>query len=276
MRFKIRYLFGVAALTLLVYILIRLIFISPSNSRGWKPEHAVMPSAEFNGNAVHVQNIRNFSYQSADEFTPDYYDGTFDLNKIESVWFVLSPFVPGWRGPAHSFLSFGFSDSQFVCISVEARKEQGESYSILKGLVNSYELIYVIGDERDLIGLRAVYWDDPVYVFPIKTGKDRIRALFVDMLERANKLKQAPEFYNTLTSSCTTNLYEHADKLNPNKWSFSWKLILPGYADELIYDKGILDTELSLEESRKRFRVNDLAKQLIMSSNFSLGIRQVN
>ena len=276
MRFKIRYLFGVAALTLLVYILIRLIFISPSNSRGWKPEHAVMPSAEFNGNAVHVQNIRNFSYQSADEFTPDYYDGIFDLNKIESVWFVLSPFVPGWRGPAHSFLSFGFSDSQFVCISVEARKEQGESYSILKGLVNSYELIYVIGDERDLIGLRAVYWDDPVYVFPIKTGKDRIRALFVDMLERANKLKQAPEFYNTLTSSCTTNLYEHADKLNPNKWSFSWKLILPGYADELIYDKGILDTELSLEESRKRFRVNDLAKQLIMSSNFSLGIRQVN
>lgn len=276
MRFKIRYLFGVAALTLLVYILIRLIFISPSNSRDWKPEHAVMPSAEFNGNAVHVQNIRNFSYQSADEFTPDYYDGTFDLNKIESVWFVLSPFVPGWRGPAHSFLSFGFSDSQFVCISVEARKEQGESYSILKGLVNSYELIYVIGDERDLIGLRAVYWDDPVYVFPIKTGKDRIRALFVDMLERANKLKQAPEFYNTLTSSCTTNLYEHADKLNPNKWSFSWKLILPGYADELIYDKGILDTELSLEESRKRFRVNDLAKQLIMSSNFSLGIRQVN
>ena len=276
MRFKIRYLFGVAALTLLVYILIRLIFISPSNSRGWKPEHAVMPSAEFNGNTVHVQNIRNFSYQSADEFTPDYYDGTFDLNKIESVWFVLSPFVPGWRGPAHSFLSFGFSDSQFVCISVEARKEQGESYSILKGLVNSYELIYVIGDERDLIGLRAVYWDDPVYVFPIKTGKDRIRALFVDMLERANKLKQAPEFYNTLTSSCTTNFYEHADKLNPNKWSFSWKLILPGYADELIYDKGILDTELSLEESRKRFRVNDLAKQLIMSSNFSLGIRQVN
>lgn len=276
MRFKIRYLFGVAALTLLGYIFIRLIFISPSNSRGWKPEHAVMPSAEFNGNTVHVQNIRNFSYQSADEFTPDYYDGTFDLNKIESVWFVLSPFVPGWRGPAHSFLSFGFSDSQFVCISVEARKEQGESYSILKGLVNSYELIYVIGDERDLIGLRAVYWDDPVYVFPIKTGKDRIRALFVDMLERANKLKQAPEFYNTLTSSCTTNLYEHADKLNPNKWSFSWKLILPGYADELIYDKGILDTELSLEESRKRFRVNDLAKQLIMSSNFSLGIRQVN
>ena len=276
MRFKIRYLFGVAALTLLVYILVRLIFISPSNSRGWKPEHAVMPSAEFNGNTVHVQNIRNFSYQSADEFTPDYYDGTFDLNKIESVWFVLSPFVPGWRGPAHSFLSFGFSDSQFVCISVEARKEQGESYSILKGLVNSYELIYVIGDERDLIGLRAVYWDDPVYVFPIKTGKDRIRALFVDMLERANKLKQAPEFYNTLTSSCTTNFYEHADKLNPNKWSFSWKLILSGYADELIYDKGILDTELSLEESRKRFRVNDLAKQLIMSSNFSLGIRQVN
>lgn len=265
-----------AALTLLLYILIRLIFISPSNSRGWKPEHAVMPSAEFNGNAVHVKNIRNFSYQSADEFTPDYYDGTFDLNRIESVWFVLSPFVPGWRGPAHSFLSFGFADSQFVSISVEARKEQGESYSILKGLVNSYELIYVIGDERDLIGLRAVYWDDPVYVFPIKTGKDRIRALFMDMLERANKLKQAPEFYNTLTSSCTTNLYEHADKLNPNKWSFSWKLILPGYADELIYDKGILDTELSLEESRKRFRVNDLAKQLITSSNFSLGIRQVN
>ena len=46
-----------------------------------------------------------------------------------------------------------------------------------------------------MVGLRAVHWDDPVYVFPLKTGKDRTRALFVDMLERANKLKESPEFY---------------------------------------------------------------------------------
>ncbi|MCH7897757.1 MAG: DUF4105 domain-containing protein [Proteobacteria bacterium] len=277
MRFRVKYLFGAAALTLLLYVVIRLIFISPSNDREWKTEHAVMPSAEFSGTLVHVKNIRNFSYRSGGEFTPAYQDRIFDLEKIESVWFVLSPFVPGWRGPAHGFLSFGFADSQFVSISVEARKEPGESYSILKGLVNTYELIYVIGDERDLVGLRAVYWDDPVYVFPIKTGKERIRALFVDMLERANKLRESPEFYNTLTSNCTTNLYEHANKLNPGKWSsFSWKLILPGYADELIYEKGVLDTELTLLEARERFKVNERAKKFIDSPNFSLDIRQVN
>ena len=133
-RFKVRHLFGAAALTLVLYVVIRLIFISPSNDREWKTEHAVMPSAEFNGPSVHVKNIRNFSYRSGGEFTPAYQDRIFDLDKIESVWFVLSPFVPGWRGPAHGFLSFGFADSQFVSISVEARKEPGESYSILKGL----------------------------------------------------------------------------------------------------------------------------------------------
>ena len=63
-RFRVRYLFGAAALTLLFYVVIRLIFISPSNDREWKTEHAVMPSAEFSGTLVHVKNIRNFSYRS--------------------------------------------------------------------------------------------------------------------------------------------------------------------------------------------------------------------
>ncbi len=265
-----------ALVPVLLWMIFRLIFVQPSNDRLWKEEHAVMPYAEFEGNQVHVRNIRDFTYKSAEDFTPAYYDRTFDLNKIESVWFVLSPFIPGWRGPAHSFVSFGFADSQYVAISVEARKEPGESYSIVKGLFNTYELLYVIGDERDLIGLRAVYWDDPVFVYPIRSTKARARAIFVDMLQRANQLREFAEFYNTLSSNCTTNIYDHVKKLDPEKWSFSWKLLLPGYTDELIHEKGVIDSPLSVADAREQFQVNDRAKKWIDSPHFSLGIRELN
>ena len=251
-------------------------FKSASNDRNWKVGFDVFPDITIDSSEVTINNVRNFRYFTDDSFEVDYYNRTYSLDKLESLWFVLSPFADHWRGPAHSLLSFGFSDSQYVSISVEARKEVGESYSILGGILKKFELMYVIGDEHDLIGLRTVIWNDDVFVYPIKTEKENIRKLFIDVLERAQKLQAEPEFYNTIWSNCTSTLYDHVNKIWPGRLPGGWKLILTGYSDELVYDNDLIDTDLSLDEARKYFRVNDRAKKYFNLSKFSTCIRNFN
>jgi len=144
---------GVLAIVLL-HVLVR-----PSNDREWTVDNSRLPHAEFRGPLVTVQNVRNFSYTSVSDYTPAWYDKTFDLRRLESVWFIVEPFSE-WDGPAHTFVSFGFGGNEFVAISVEIRKEKSESFSPWRGLVRQYELAYVVGDERDLIKLRSNYRKD--------------------------------------------------------------------------------------------------------------------
>jgi hypothetical protein len=248
----------------------------PRSDRTWVPQQAVMARAETRGDSVFVRRLRNFSYTAEEEFTPAYEDRAYDLNKLESVWFVVTPFSKRWRGPAHTFVSFGFADSEYVAISVEARREPGETYSPFTGLFRRFELIYVVGDERDLIGSRAVYGGYDVYVYPIRTSRERLRAMFVEMLARANALATRPEFYNTLTNNCTSNVVDHVNHIVPRAVPQGIKTILPGYADEVAYSLGLIDNSISLEEARRRYRVNDRARRFATSADFSKAIRRTN
>jgi hypothetical protein len=244
----------------------------PRSDRQWVPQQAVMAHAEIRGDSVYVNRVRNFSYTAEEVFTPAYDDRRYDLNKLESVWFVVTPFSKRWRGPAHTFISFGFADSQYVGISVEARREPGETYGALTGLFRQFELLYVIGDERDLIGSRALGGHD-VYVYPIRASPERIRALFLEMLARSNALATRPEFYNTLTNNCTSNVVDHVNHIAPRAVPHGIKTVLPGYADEVAYSLGLIDNSISLDEARARFRVNDQARRFLASPDFSRRIR---
>ena len=245
----------------------------PRANRTWVEPHAVMARADVRGDSVHLQRLRNFSYTSEEQFTPAYYDRDYDLTKLETVWFIVTPFSRTWRGPAHTFVSFGFSDSQYVAISVEARREPGETYSALTGLFNQFEVIYVVGDERDLIGSRAVYGGYDVYVYPIRTTPARARALFTEMLARSNALASRPEFYNTLTNNCTSNVVDHVNHLVPHAVPHGIRTILPGYADGVAYSLGLIDNSISLDESRRRYLVNAQARRYATSPDFSRRIR---
>ena len=246
----------------------------PLNDRRWIPEQAVLPAARFEGNLVHVDGVRDFEYSARDRYVPRYASRTYDLDQLEAVWFVLTPFSQSWRGPAHSFVTFGFADSQFVSISVEARKEPGEQYGLVTGLTRRFELIYVVGEERDLIGQRAVYGDYPVYLYPIRAPREKIRAMFVAMLERANALRERPEFYNTVTNNCTSNVVRHVNAVAPDRVPTGIKTILPGYTDEVAHRLGLIDTSLDIEEARARFRINERAKRWIGDPAFSRRIRE--
>jgi len=251
--------------------------IHPRADRVWAADHAAMPTSRFDGHLVHVHQVRNFSHPAAGRFVAAYDDRTYDLDRLESVWFVLVPFGTTWRGPAHSFVSFGFrGDSthkpDYVAISVEARREPGEHYSALLGMLKRFELLYVVGDERDLIVQRAMGGDD-VYLYPVHTTPDKMRRMFVEMLERANTLQRQPEFYNTLTNNCTSNLVDHVNAITPHKVPQGIKTILPGYSDEVAYAIGLIDTPLPLEEARRRFYITKIARAAADSPDFSTRIR---
>jgi len=267
---------ALAAVTLVIVAIaigIALVGDQPRSDRRWIPQQAVLAHSDIRGDSVFVTHVRNFSYTAEEEFTPAYDDRAYDLNALESVWFIVTPFSKRWRGPAHTFVSFGFADSQFVGISVEARREPGETYSPLTGLFRQFELMYVIGDERDLIGSRAVYGGYDVYVYPIRASRARIRTLFLEMLARANALATRPEFYNTLTNNCTSNVVDHVNHIVPRAVPHGITTILPGYADEVAYSLGLIDNSISLDEARRSFRVNDRARRFVTSPDFSRRIR---
>jgi hypothetical protein len=245
----------------------------PSNNRDWSAGQERLPFAITRGDSLTIRDVRNFTYDSSGNTIAKRFETrSYDLRKLATVWFVLAPFEPDNRGPAHSFLSFGFADSQFVAISVEARREVGEDYSIVKGMLKRYEMMYVIGDERDLMRLRVARGDD-VYVYPIKTSPEKVRALFMRMLEYANSLHSDPEFYHTLANNCTTNILKHVNSIASRKIPYGREVLLPGYADELARELGLLDSSLPIEEARRRFRINDRAKRAWNDPDFSTAIR---
>lgn len=268
----ILWLCGIAAILISIGI-IYLFSIRPSNDRNWSPDQKTLSYADIDGDTVTVHNIRNFRYRTTADYDPAYYDKTFDLKKLQTVWYVVEPFS-GYKGAAHTFLSFGFEGDEYVAISVEIRKEVGESFGAVKGLFRQYELMYVIADERDAVKLRSNYRKDRVFLYPVKTTPEKMRVIFLDMLERANKLKENPEFYNTLFSTCTTNIVSHVNKITPGRVPFRFDILMPANSDRLARELGLIDTDLPLEAARKKFEINARAMKYADSPDFSKKIRE--
>jgi hypothetical protein len=256
-----------------VAFLIRWNGVQPSNDRDWQPDVAVLPFATFDGDLVTIHNIRNFDYRSETDFTPHYYDKTFDMRQLDSADLI----AVYWMGDAiaHIMLSFGFAEHDFVTVSIETRKEIGESYDTVKGFFRQYELIYIVGDERDLIRLRTNYRKDPpedAYLFRTNAPPENVRRLFLSYFQKINELKERPSFYNTLTTNCTTNVLMHT-RVNPGRHRYTWKILLSGYAPLYAYENGRLDTSLPFEELKRRSHINAAAQAADQAADFSQRIR---
>ena len=113
-----------------------------------------MPIVTIEGDKVRVENVRNFTWHSATDYTPGFYDRVYDLNALNSMYYVVAT-MPKWEAVAHVFVCFGFSDGQSVAVSVEGRRVKGRPYRVIPSMFRQYQIIYVIGDERDVVGLRA-------------------------------------------------------------------------------------------------------------------------
>lgn len=250
--------------------------VKPANDRDWQADVAVLPAAEIDGTHVTVRNIRNFDYRSETDYTPAYYDRRFDLDQLSGVDLV----AVYWMGPAvaHVFLSFAFADGEHLAISIETRKERDEDYSTIKGFFRQYELFYVVADERDVIRLRTNYRHDPpedVYVYRLGGSQDNGRRLFLEYMHRINALNAQPEFYNTLTTNCTTNIWTNTH-VNDNRLPFSWKILASGYVPEYLHEQGRLAAgDRPFAEIQQQALVNARARDADQAPDFSQRIRAI-
>jgi hypothetical protein len=259
--------FGAACGVLLVWWL----SIEPSNQRDWQAEVAVLPYATRDGDRVTLHEVRNFDYRTEQDFVARYDDRTYDLRALDAVDLI----AVYWAGEAiaHIIVSFGFG-AEHVAFSIETRKRQGEAYSSLAGFFRRYELIYLVGDERDLIRVRTNYREprEQVHLYRTRTSPPNGRRLFLEYVERINQLKERPEFYNTLASNCTTDVWSLAQALS-GALPLDWRVLLSGYFPSYAYELGALDTRLPFAELKARSLINAAAEAADQAPDFSTRIR---
>lgn len=247
--------------------------LKPSNDRDWVPEQAVLATAEVHGNQVIVHNVRDCRWRSFDDFTVSHYDKTFDLDRLTAVDFVVVPFneTPSL---GHTMLSFCFDDKDYLAVSVEIRKERGEAFNPVNGFFQQYEIIYVLASEQDVIQRRVNCDLSDVFLYRSTATPAQARELFLDVMQRVNKLAVEPEFYDTLTNNCTTNIRNHINHLKPNEIPYDYRVLLPGYSDRLAYDLGLIEHHGSYDETRQRARINYQAYLNRDDPAFSRAIRR--
>ena len=244
----------------------------PSNDQDWILEYAKLPQVEWHDEGkIVLRNIRNFRYKgSIKDYVPAWYDAEFNVQQLDSVDVIASY----WSGEAiaHLFLSFGFKDGRHLAISIETRRSIHQHYSTWRGLFNYYTLTYVLADERDLIGVRTDIRKERVYLYPVDISPAMAQALFLNYLERVNKLSHYPEFYNTINNNCTSNILHHAASVS-SRIKYNWKVLVSGYADRYIYDMGLLDNSQPFKNLKEQCLIKRAAEAVI-DAGYSDAIRQ--
>lgn len=246
------------------------ISIPPSHDREWRPEVAVMPRAVIDGDRVRITGVRNFDYRSRNDFTVRWEEREVSLSHLTALDFYVSYFTEGPVG--HTFVSFIFDNAPPLSISIETRPEVGEGFAPVASLFKQFELIYLVGDERDLVGVRTNHRREPVYLYRLNTSADDARRLLLVYLKRINELADRPEFYHLLTNSCTINIVRYANAAG-RAGRFDIRHLLNGLIDSYLYHSGRVDTTLPFDELRRRSLINEAARAADGASDFPERIR---
>jgi hypothetical protein len=246
------------------------ISIAPSHDRPWRPEVAVMPRARIDGDRVRITGVRNFDYRSRDDFTVRYEEREVELSHLTALDFYVSYWSEGLVG--HTFLSFIFDNAPPLSISIETRPEVGEGFDPIASLFKQFELIYIVGDERDLVGVRTNQRRETVYLYRLNTPVDNARRLLLIYLERINELADRPEWYHLLSNSCTINIVRYANAAG-REGRLDIRHLLNGLVDGYLYRSGRVDTTLPFDELRRRSLINAAAEAADGAPDFSQRIR---
>jgi Domain of unknown function (DUF4105) len=272
--FRLRWLGPAVGVVAFACVLTWWLSLRPSNERDWQPDVAQTAWAEVIGNRVTIHNFRNCDYRTETDYTPHWETRTVDLSQLRG----LDVFITYWGSPwiAHPIVSFDFADQGYVAMSIETRKEVGETYSAIRGFFRYYELIYTISDERDVVRLRTNYRKgEEVYLYHIRATPVQAQTIFLDYLSRANRMRDHPEWYNALTNNCTTNIASHVAPTRPTKAvRWDWRILLNGKADEMMSERGDLVGNLPFDELKRSAHINPAAHAADNAPAFSQLIRQ--
>jgi Domain of unknown function (DUF4105) len=163
----------------------------------------------------------------------------------------------------------------YIAVSVEVRKRVGQKFSPWNGLFKYFEIMYVVADERDVVYLRSNLRKDDVFLYRINTTAHKVQKMLLSMLSRVNELYEKPEFYNTITNTCTTNIARHVNLVTKGRIPWSWKIFVPVFSDRLAYKVGLIENSLPFTDIRRRARINERAHEVGDRPEFSKAIRGI-
>jgi len=244
--------------------------IAPSNQRIWADDVSELLSGTVDGSQVTLNHVRDFTWRSDTDYDVRWETRHYDLDHLVSADAVLSYWSS--KSIAHAMISFGFDDGRHVVFSVEIRKERGEQFSAIGGFFKQFETILVAADENDIIRVRTNARGEDDYLYPLRMDKPAMRALFLSYVRAANGLVDAPAFYNTITSNCTTLVYRMAKLIEPGL-PRDIRLLATGYLPEYLYKVGALDHAFTVEQWRQRARITERARRIAPGEDFSRVIR---
>ena len=245
--------------------------IRPPKTRNWQPDVAETAWAERDGDKITIHNLRNFNYQPGLPAEPRWETRVIDLGRLQAV----DLFINFWGSTqiCHPIVSFQFGEHDHVAISVETRMAQGQSYSMIRGLFKQFALIYIVADERDVIRVRTNIRHEQLYLYRTSIQPERARALFLDYLKTVNALHEQPQFYNAVTSNCTTNVRTHTAATTTKPAPWDWRMLVNGTVDELVYERGGLASHLPFAELKQRSLIDAQAQAADQAPDFSERIR---
>ncbi|MFY9941047.1 MAG: DUF4105 domain-containing protein [Desulfobacterales bacterium] len=245
--------------------------LPPSNDREWQVDVARLPTATLEGSLLRARNLRNFDYDSETDFTERWETRTYDLDTLVGFDMFVSFWGPTLYG--HTIASWEFADGSHLAVSIETRKEKGEAYSALLGFFRQYELYYVVGDERDLIGLRTNHRGEQVQLYRIGGAMNNGKDLLLDYAREINALAEQPRWYNALTHNCTTSIWHHTKAVGSGP-ALDWRLIVNGFLVDLAYERGTVNTDIPLDELKRQSDITARALSAADREDFSGIIRE--
>ena len=260
----------------LFWAIFRHLSLRPSNDRSWVNDNEKLTTAEFDDGEVTIRNVRDFEWRSNRDFDERWVDMKINLNEVSKIWFVLEYFDPSRRQMAHTIMSFEMSDGTRIACSIEVRREKGERYHPVKGLLRQYELIYVWATERDVIGVRTRCRKSSVtHLFEaVVLGPGNERRMLESYLRRTNKLSQSPEWYNTITNTCTTNIVSHVNEVYPGRVPRAVAVLLPGLSPKLLQRNNLVRLEGTIEETLRNSIIDEKGKSWDGVTDFGDWIRE--
>jgi len=244
--------------------------LKPTNEADWQPDVAQLASAEVNGDVVTLYNVRNCDYWTDTDYTPHWEAHTVRLSQMTGVDLAIDYWGVNWM--AHPIMSFQFADAPPLCFSIETRRKGGQVYSALGGLYRQFELIYLVSDERDVIRLRTNYRHEDIYLYRLKSTPEMARASFLEYIRTLNVLHDHPRWYNAVSDNCTTAI-RHQRAVS-ERMPLDWRMLINGYGDQMLYERGEIDTSLPFAELKRLSLIDAKAKAADSDPNFSARIRE--
>jgi hypothetical protein len=225
-----------------------------TNDRDWDIAAAVLPRAVRDGDAITIENLRNFDYCSLTDPILRYESRTYHLANLRGADVIFFDWGAGLL--CHPVLVFDFGPDGRLCMSIEARLCKGQKYSVLRSLYRQHEIIFVAADERDIILRRTKYSvGQKAYLYRLNTTLEELRLVFLDYVNAINGLVDTPKWYHVVYANCVTTFY----RLPSTQWRWDWRVLVNGRLDDALYDDGRLDRTLPFAELRRCAYLNDIA-----------------